>query len=601
MAHEEPVRPIGLPPAEQDNAREDRLLKGIAGASVLLMLLLLAMAYGNLREYKVQNEALRASHRILQQLELVHSVIKDAETGCRGYLLTNDTAFLTPYILARPRLDSAVHDLLVQLPDSEATSPQLALRMHLEQKLLAMQQMIQEQRSGKREVGKPDMRLMMRSKEHMDQLREIHERMLDRYGTALRNRAEQEESLGLVTPMMILLYALIALTGIAVLFFRMLRTLDRARLAESLARDAAEQRDAEARTRELAQRSLTRVLDSSPSGIMAFRSVRDAQGRIIDFEWTMANAAAGKLTGRSPEQLIGQRLLKEMPGNGSMGLFQRYVQVVESGEPMAHEFHYESEGIDSWFDSSAVRLLDGFVVTFADITERRNEQLLLQESQRLAVTGRFARTVAHEVRNPLTNIQLALDQLESETGHASPEHMLYMGILKRNAERIGTLITQMLHSARPLSVDLRPGSINSMLRDVFDQVKDRCELLSMRCDLDLAEDLSFVPMDQETLTIACVNLCVNAIEAMEAGKGQLQVVSREVEGKVRVTIRDNGKGLSEADQEHIFQPFFSGRKGGMGLGLTEARNILNAHNVLLTLESRPGEGTAFNLVFPALG
>ena len=106
-------------------------------------------------------------------------------------------------------------------------------------------------------------------------------------------------------------------------------------------------------------------------------------------------------------------------------------------------------------------------------------------------------------------------------------------------------------------------------------------------------------MDHETLVVAFVNLCVNAIEAMEQGAGRLTIASAGIDGRVVVSIADNGRGLTETEREQIFQPFFSGRKGGMGLGLTEARNILNAHNALLTLDSVVGHGTTFTLSFPA--
>src|SRR5690606_27653109 len=162
------------------------------------------------------------------------------------------------------------------------------------------------------------------------------------------------------------------------------------------------------------------------------------------------------------------------------------------------------------------------------------------------------------------------------------------------------LISQMLHSSRPMEMVLVPGSINTVLQRAHEQVKDRCELEDIRCELDLGEDLPFVNMDKETLTIAFVNLLINATEAMESGKGVLKVSSSEMNGKVKVVIRDNGKGLSPEDKDRIFQPFFSGRKGGMGLGLTESRNILNAHNAFLSAESELGKGTAFIIVFNSL-
>jgi len=123
---------------------------------------------------------------------------------------------------------------------------------------------------------------------------------------------------------------------------------------------------------------LSSILDSSLNGIMAFRSVRDEQNKIIDFEWLLSNPTACKLVGRSESDLIGNRLLVELPGNRDEGLFDLYVQVVESGEPMHGEFYYCHDGIDSWFEIIAVKLGDGFAVTFHDITAIKQAEKSLQ-------------------------------------------------------------------------------------------------------------------------------------------------------------------------------------------------------------------------------
>ncbi len=126
------------------------------------------------------------------------------------------------------------------------------------------------------------------------------------------------------------------------------------------------------------------VLDSSLDGIMAFRSVRDEQGTIVDFEWLLSNPTACDLVGRTEAELIGKRLLDEMPGNREEGLFEGYVRTVETGEPYQREFHYDHEGIESWFENIAVKLGDGFAVTFRNVTTlKQSEQALQQLNQQL--------------------------------------------------------------------------------------------------------------------------------------------------------------------------------------------------------------------------
>ncbi|TVR11208.1 MAG: PAS domain S-box protein [Phormidium sp. GEM2.Bin31] len=139
----------------------------------------------------------------------------------------------------------------------------------------------------------------------------------------------------------------------------------------------------EANLRE-SESQLSGVLNSSLDGIMAFQALRDAQETIVDFIWLLSNPQAGKLVGRSPEDLVGKRLLEEMPGNKTDGLFDAYVQVVESAEPFVKEFYYQHEGIDCWFETIAVKLGDGFTVTFRDVTQaKRSEKALQQANQNL--------------------------------------------------------------------------------------------------------------------------------------------------------------------------------------------------------------------------
>lgn len=116
------------------------------------------------------------------------------------------------------------------------------------------------------------------------------------------------------------------------------------------------------------------IHDLSPDGIMCFRAVRDAGGKIVDFEWLYSNPSAGRIVGRRPEDLLGKRLLVEMPGNRQEGLFDIYVQVVEHGQPHAHEFPYRHEGLDSWFRATSIKLGDGFYVAFSDLTTRKRAE-----------------------------------------------------------------------------------------------------------------------------------------------------------------------------------------------------------------------------------
>ena len=574
------------------------LVKVVAVFSVVIMLMFLAVTYRNLLGYVGQNEEIRRSHKVITDLEQVLSVMKDAETGARGYLLSNDVSFLQPYDEATATFPPLLKDLSEELQGDflSAAEFSVALKLIVEKQDL-LESMISQQRYGPGPPGRPDTLVLQQSKDRMDQLRDVQRTLIDRYSRILHHQESDDRELKWAGPGMLALFAGLALLCIAGLFMWAFRAVERAQEAERVALHAARELDREARERELAERSLKRVLDSSQSGIMAFRSIRDEQGRIVDFECTRVNEAAEAIFHKKAEEMMHHSMTEIRLENRRSPLFASYVRIVESGEPLRAETVFTRDGQVSTLSISAVRLLDGLVITFTDITEAKRQATLMAEGERLSVTGRFARMVGHEVRNPLTNIQLALDQLESEG--TAPDQRIYLDILRRNSQRIGQLITEMLHTSRPLEMKLVPGQVNDVLADALARVKDRCELRKAKCNTALDPAIGEVPIDSSTLTVAFTNLLVNAVEAMEEGKGQLEIRSERVKDRVQVTIGDNGKGMSAEDRERIYQPFFSGRKGGMGLGLTEARNIFNAHGVLLTVESELGKGTTFKLLFPA--
>ena len=589
-----PLRPESI----RRQGRYNLLLKSVAVTSVLVMLVLLAITYRNLMGYVRQNQEILHSHVVLRDLEEVLSIVKDAETGTRGYMLSNDSAYLEPYKSAKAGLVPHLDELSVMLaPDTGPGSDIARLRSRIELRMQYLDQRVRDQRLGTVPLGRPDSILFRLGKQSMDQLRIAHRSLVDRYSERLTAQEAKGRDLVFTGPGMVAVYAGVSVLCIGVLLWWMFRALVRAQHAERKALRTAAELDREARTRELAERSLKRVLDSSQSGIMAFRAIRDERGRIVDFECTRMNEAAETIVHKKAEEMLHRSILDVNPVNKDSVLFNQYIRLVETGEPLKTESEYTREGQTTTLAVSAVRLLDGMVVTFTDITEAKRQAILVAEGERLSVTGRFARMVGHEVRNPLTNIQLALDQLESEG--IIPEQQVYLDILRRNSHRIGQLITEMLHTSRPLEMKMVLGSVNDVLADAVARVKDRCELRKAKCEMALDPAAGNVPIDASTLTVAFTNLLVNAVEAMEEGNGRLEIRSERVKDRVQVTIRDNGKGMSPEDRERIFQPFFSGRKGGMGLGLTEARNIFNAHGVLLTVESELGKGTTFKLLFPA--
>ncbi len=238
------------------------------------------------------------------------------------------------------------------------------------------------------------------------------------------------------------------------------------------------------------------------------------------------------------------------------------------------------------------------MVTFSDITEQKRAESVNQEADRLELTAQITRTVAHEVRNPLTNIHLAIEQIQDEVAEKADAVQPYFAIVDRNLKRIGTLIKEMLESSRKRELNLAPCSMDDIVNNVLKVVNDRLELKNMKGVVDIAPDLPQVMADCELINLALTNIAVNAVEAMEPTKGLLTFSVTRDASAVILEIADNGKGISPENLQRLFEPFYSGRPGGLGLGLTTARTILHSHGVLLDVRSSVGQGTTFTLRFP---
>ncbi len=349
----------------------------------------------------------------------------------------------------------------------------------------------------------------------------------------------------------------------------------------------------EAHERKTAEETLSGVLNSSLSSIMSLRSVRNKTGKVIDFEWTLVNPATQLLFGLDYRNLHGKKLLEQLPAAKKEDWFDMFVKVVESNESMNHE--YFSEHFQKWFLMIGVKLEDGLAVTISDISKRKNALQELMSAEKLAVTGRLARTIAHEVRNPLTNINLSIEHLK---GNADDDHEMYLDIIRRNSERINQLITELLNSSKPADLQLTPYAVDQLLDETLELAIDRIRLKEIKLEKNYTSDKREINVDAKKIKMAILNLIINAVEAMEERKGVLKIATEVAAEKCMITIEDNGLGIDPENLKKLFEPFFSKKSKGMGLGLTATQNIILSHKGTIDVESEVGKGTKFIICFP---
>lgn len=256
-------------------------------------------------------------------------------------------------------------------------------------------------------------------------------------------------------------------------------------------------------------------------------------------------------------------------------------------------------------ENKARKTADKKVTEYQDELRNRIEELgiankeliQMRHTEKFAATGRIARTIAHEVRNPLTNIDLAVSQLKTDINNLDENSTMLFDMIIRNSKRINQLITELLNTTRFLDLNFENVSVNALLDEALDLAKDRIELNHVRIEKNYSDDLQYIAVDQSRIKIAFLNLIVNAIEAMEPDKGILQLITRSENNKCIVEIHDNGIGMDTIAISKLFEPYFTTKTKGNGLGLANTQNIILNHKGTITVESIPGKGSIFIIKF----
>ena len=218
----------------------------------------------------------------------------------------------------------------------------------------------------------------------------------------------------------------------------------------------------------------------------------------------------------------------------------------------------------------------------------------LKSLEKFTATGRIARTIAHEVRNPLTNIALAAEQLQEIEQTADSSMLLEM--INRNSTRINQLVSDLLNATKAIELNLQKVNINKILDDTVLMAADRIELDGVRVDKNYANDVCHVTADEKIIKVAFLNIIVNAIEAMEKNKGILTLRTKRDGDKCLIQIEDNGSGMDDDTLQRLFEPYFTSKSKGNGLGLTNCQNIILSHRGKIEVKSQLGKGSTFTII-----
>jgi len=237
----------------------------------------------------------------------------------------------------------------------------------------------------------------------------------------------------------------------------------------------------------------------------------------------------------------------------------------------------------------------------AGLKSKQELEEKLNQSQRAAVIGRLTQGVAHEIRNPLNVLNLSIDHVSTkfapEDETKRKQFMRIMSSIKDEMTRLNRMVTDLLNFGRPPRLDLKTVDLGHLLEETVALVRPQADEQHVDVDFEQEGGGALVQGDAERLKSCMFNIAINALQSMPAG-GHLSARAERIDGYVAVSISDTGVGISEESLGKIFEPYFSTKQAGFGLGLAVTKKIIEEHKGSVDVSSRLDHGTTFTLRLP---
>lgn len=269
------------------------------------------------------------------------------------------------------------------------------------------------------------------------------------------------------------------------------------------------------------------------------------------------------------------------------------------------EVHLKRTG--KTFSLSVIPLLhqgatEGHIVLLVDITEKKEREIQLRQAESLAALTTLSAGVAHEIKNPLTSIDIHIQLLKREIDKLSGGEVENMrgllAVVKEEVDRLNSIVQDFLFAVRPMSMSLDREDVNQLIQELVEFLKYELLEQDIEVELELEDDLPPLLTDAKYLKQALLNVVKNAVEAIQE-HGEIRIrTSQNADGDVVIEVIDNGKGIPEENMGKIFEPYFTTRKFGTGLGLVIVYKVIKEFGGEIKVKSEEGAGTAFTITLP---
>lgn len=240
----------------------------------------------------------------------------------------------------------------------------------------------------------------------------------------------------------------------------------------------------------------------------------------------------------------------------------------------------------------------GTVFLMRDLREMHSLQTEVERKGKLAAIGSLAAGVAHEIRNPLSSIKGGATYLKSQFSQGSAGEKT-AAIVIDEVERLNRVITDLIGLSKPSDLTMKPIAVAGVVEHCTALISQEAELRDVTLSVEIPESVPEVMLDKDRFSQVILNLCLNSLDAMDDG-GSLQVSVVPETQSISVIVEDDGEGMDTETKERIFEPYFTTKSHGTGLGLSVVHKIIEAHNGIIRVFSQKGKGTRFVIQLPCL-
>jgi two-component system, sporulation sensor kinase E len=339
---------------------------------------------------------------------------------------------------------------------------------------------------------------------------------------------------------------------------------------------------------------LAMVLESMTDGIV----VSDKEHRVILF-----NKSAERLLPFHGEDIL-EKLLWECVADREISGFLEETLVTQE----------KANDREFTLDASPPRILaisilplvqggsiQGNLVHIEDVTEKRSKEARLRRAESLASLTNLAAGVAHEIKNPLGSIGIHLQLIQKRIGSkgkiVAKDINQYLAVINEEVDRLNRIVIDFLFAVKPMDTKLEDGNLNVVIQELLDFVRLELDQAGVKIESELSSSIPMLRIDARFIKQALLNLIKNAVSAMPEG-GVLSVGTVRSGDDVLVKVSDTGTGIPDQIMDKIFEPYFTTKPFGTGLGLTIVFKIVKEHFGDISVSSKPGEGTAFTIALP---